>query len=232
MKGVEEKKYSLGCKTEPLSVRCDKPNCPFFHKDETKENKCSCGGDLPDKVFEQVENQQFLIYNKETGEITRQKTVERTKPIAQLLWKTPDSVLNFGSEQEIWDEIRKYLYEYIDIAEGYDVLAAWVLASWIPEKWHAVPYLSFYGPPGSGKTWALEVLASIGFRPFLSASATLASIFRVIDQWHPTMFLDETEVYMKKDRDDILNLLNAGYRKDFPAVRVEETDKGLVPKSF
>jgi len=46
------------------------------------------------------------------------------------------------------------------------------------------------------------------------------------------MFLDETEVYMKKDRDEILNLLNAGYRKDFPAVRVEETDKGLVPRVF
>jgi hypothetical protein len=91
MKGVEEKKYSVGCKTELLSIRCDKPNCPFFHKEETKENKCSCGGDLPDKVFEQVENQQFLVYNKETGEITRQKTVDRTKPIAQLLWKTPAS---------------------------------------------------------------------------------------------------------------------------------------------
>jgi hypothetical protein len=37
---------------------------------------------------------------------------------------------------------------------------------------------------------------------------------------------------MKKDRNDILNLLNAGYRKDFPAVRVEETDKGLVPRIF
>jgi hypothetical protein len=73
VKGVEEKKYSVGCKTELLSALCDKPNCPFFHKEETKENKCSCGGDLPDKVFEQVENQQFLVYNKETGEITSQK---------------------------------------------------------------------------------------------------------------------------------------------------------------
>ncbi len=232
MKGVQEGRYSVGCSSDALVDLCDKENCPFFHKQEAKENKCSCGGDLPDKVFEQVENQQFLVYDKQTGEVTRQKTVEGTKPINKLLWKTADSTLDFGSEQELWDEIRKYLYDYIDIAEGYDALTAWVLSSWTPEKWHAVPYLFFYGPPASGKTWALEVLASIGFRPFMSASATLASVFRVIDQWHPTMFLDETEVYMKKDRDEILNLLNAGYRKDFPAVRVEETDKGLVPRVF
>jgi hypothetical protein len=47
----------------------------FFHEQETKESKCSCGGDLPDKVFEQVENHEFLVYDKETGEVTRQKTV-------------------------------------------------------------------------------------------------------------------------------------------------------------
>jgi hypothetical protein len=224
IKGAEEKKYSVGCSSEALVDLCDKTNCPFFCKQENKENKCSCGGDLPHTVFEQGEKQEFLVYDKETGEISRQKTVEGTKPINQLLWKTVDRTLDFGSEQELWDEIRQYLYDHIDISEGYDALTAWLLSSWIPEKWHAVPYLFFYGPPASGKTWALEVLASIGFRPFMSASATLASVFRVIDQWHPTMFLDETEVYMKKDRDEILNLLNAGYRKGFPAVRVEETD--------
>jgi hypothetical protein len=177
MRGVNQSKNSVGCSSEAFVDFCDKDNCPVFHKQETKENKCSCGDDLSDKVFEQIENQQFLVYDKETGEETRQKTIDGTKPLNQLLWNPVNETLDFGSEQELFDEIRKYLYEFIDIAEGYDVLTAWVLSSWIPEKWHAVPYLSFFGPPGSGKTWALEVLASIGFRPFLSASATLASVF-------------------------------------------------------
>jgi len=92
-----------------------------------------------------------------------------------------------------------------------------VLATWIPEKWDAVQYLFFYGPAGSGKTWALEVLASISFRPFMSASTTLPVIFRACDLWHPTLFLDETEVYLRKERSEIMHLLNAGYRKGFPA---------------
>jgi len=31
IRGVEEKKYSVGCSTELLSANCDKPNCPFFN---------------------------------------------------------------------------------------------------------------------------------------------------------------------------------------------------------
>jgi hypothetical protein len=232
IKGVQGGRYSVGCSSDALVDLCDKGNCPFFQKQKTQEAKNSCGANLEDSVFEQIENQKYIVYSKETLEVAKQKTVEGFEPIKQLLWKPVNDTEDYESEQALWDEVRKYLYEHIDIAEGYDALVAWLLASWTPEKWRAVPYLFFYGPPGSGKTWALEVLASIGFRPFMSASATLASIFRVIDQWHPTMFLDETEVYMKKDRDEILNLLNAGYRRDFPAVRVEETNKGLVPRVF
>jgi hypothetical protein len=133
---------------------------------------------------------------------------------------------------DIWGEVRQYLYEHIDITSGYDILTAWVLATWIPEKWDAVPYLFFYGPAGSGKTWALEVLASISFRPFLSASTTLPVIFRACDAWHPTLFLDETEVYLRRERSEIMHLLNAGYRKGFSATRIEETDEGLKIKIF
>ena len=203
-----------------------------FEGGKTKEVKYTCGEDLSDKVFEQINDEEFLVYNKETGEVTKQKTVEGFKPYKKIVWKPVDNVEPYESESQLWSEVKQYLYDHIDIPEGYDVLTAWVLASWIPEKWHAVPYLFFYGPAGSGKTWALEVLASIGFRPVMSASATLSTIFRVIDAWHPTLFLDETEAYMRKERNEIMNLLNAGYRKGFPAMRTEDTKDGFQVKIF
>jgi hypothetical protein len=73
MKGVAEGKYSVGCSSDALVDLCDKENCPFFPKQETKETKFSCGGDLLNKVFEQIENQQFLVYHKETGKLEKQK---------------------------------------------------------------------------------------------------------------------------------------------------------------
>jgi hypothetical protein len=66
----------------------------------------------------------------------------------------------------------------------------------------------------------------------MSASTTLPVIFRACDTWHPTLFLDETEVYLRKERSEIMHLLNAGYRKGFPATRIEETEEGLKVKIF
>lgn len=210
-----------------------KPEKPYGYKFAGKPKikpKFSCGMVLPDKIFEQA-NGEFLIYDKATGETTKRKTVEGWKPFPKLPWKPVGDVSPYKFS-ELWSEIKQYLYEHIDISEGYDLLTAWVLASWIHENWHAVPYLFFYGPAGSGKTWALEILASIVFRPLMSASATLSTIFRVINDYHPTMFLDECETYMRKERSEILHLLNAGYRKGFPAMRSEDTKDGYVVKFY
>lgn len=230
--GVQDKRYSVGCSSEAFADLCDRGNCPFFKKPKEKDMKGSCGEDLPDKVFEQIANQEFLVYDKATGTTTKAKKIEGFKPIKQLLWKTIEDIEPYESEEQLWNEIRRYLWEHIDLREGYDVLTAWVFASWVPEKWHAVPYLFFYGPAGSGKTWTLEVLGSIDFRPFLTPNITTAVLFRICDYYKPTLFLDETETYMIKDRRDIIYLLNSGYRKGSKAVRMEDTKEGYKIRIF
>jgi len=195
----------------------------------------SCGQDLPDKIFEQTSDGKFIVYDKTTGQITKEKAVENFKPYDKIVWKKLcfDKAIDYKSEQELWTEVKQFIYEHMDIAAGYDVLAAWVFASWTPERWKAVPYVFFFGPKGSGKSRALEILGAIGFRPFLTGSASLASIFRLIEMWHITLFLDETEIYMKKDQRDVQNLLNTGYRRGWPAVRVEENRHGeRVPVEY
>jgi len=195
----------------------------------------SCGQDLPDKIFEQTSDGKFIVYDKTTGQITKEKAVENFKPYDKIVWKKLcfDKATDYKTEQELWSEVKQFIYEHMDIAAGYDVLAAWVFASWTPERWKAVPYVFFFGPKGSGKSRALEILGAIGFRPFLTGSASLASIFRLIEMWHITLFLDETEIYMKKDQRDVQNLLNTGYRRGWPAVRVEENRYGeRVPVEY
>jgi hypothetical protein len=232
IKGVQDGRYSVGCSSEALVDLCDKENCPLFAKAKETEVKESCGENLPDKIFEQITDQRFLVYDKAAETVAVVKTIETYKPIKNLLWEPVNETDPYGSEDQLWSEVRRYIWEHVDLQEGYDILTAWVLASWIPEKWRAVPYLFFYGPAGSGKTWALEVLASIGFRPFLTASITVASLFRVCDYFNLTLFLDETETYMIKDRREIMNLLNSGYRKGSKAVRTEDTKEGYKIRSF
>ncbi len=193
---------------------------------EPMKYETSCGKDLQDKIFEQTSDGEFLVYDKVTGEVKKEKCIGEFRPFERIMWKSIDKVTDYQTEGELWTEVKRFIYEHMDVSEGYDILTAWCLASWCPEKWNALPYLFFFGPAASGKTRALEILASIGFRPLQTASATIASIFRVIEMWHPTVFFDETEVYMKKDRSELLNLLNNGYRRGFFALRAEESKAG------
>jgi len=199
---------------------------------EPVKYELSCGKDLPDKIFEQTSDGEFLVYDKVTGEVKKEKSTGEFRPFERIIWKSIDEAKDYQSEQELWSEVKRFIYEHMDIQEGYDVLTAWILASWTPERWNAVPYLFFFGPAASGKSRALEVLKAIGYRPLMTASASLSAIFRVIEMWHTTLLLDETEVYMRKDRTEILNLLNSGYRKDTPAMRVEETKEGQREVKF
>jgi len=232
-KGAQDARYGVGCSSEVLAELCDKANCLFFKKPEEKGLKHSCGEDLPDKVFEQTSDGEFLVYDKVTGEVKKEKSIGEFKPYEKIIWKPVDKATDYKSEQELWSEVKRFIYEHMDVSEGYDVLTAWVLMSWVPERWKAVPYLFFFGPKGSGKSRALEILGAIGFRPFLTGSATLAAIFRLIEMWHITLFLDETEIYMKKDYRDVQNLLNTGYRRGWPTVRVEENREGeRIPVQF
>jgi hypothetical protein len=205
------------------------------HKEaiEPVKYKQSCGEDLESKVCEQISNNEFIVYDKTSGQTTNERTVDEFKPYEKIIWKPVDKATDYKSEQELWSEVKRFIYEHMDVSEGYDVLTAWVLMSWVPERWKAVPYLFFFGPKGSGKSRALEILGAIGFRPFLTGSASLAAIFRLIQMWHVTLFLDETEIYMKKDYRDVQNLLNTGYRRGWPTVRVEEDREGeRIPVQF
>lgn len=185
-------------------------------------------------VFEQAKNGIYIIYDlserkiahSPNPEVVYDRYIHEGKtyvPLPNLPWK-PTIITRYESEREFWKEIREFIYNHIDLPEesGYDLLTAWVVATWTPELWKSVPYLFFYGPIASGKTWALEVLAAVSYRGLLGSNITPAVLFRVCDAWHPTLFLDEAEVYISSNKAEVINLLNSGYRKGQVALRIQE----------
>jgi len=108
--------------------------------------------------------------------------------------------------------------------ELYDILTAWVFCTWITEIWTVVPYLFFFGFVASGKTRALEVLQRISYRGVMGSNISSASLYRGVSKWHPTIFLDETEIYSKEHRAEIIGLLNSGYRRGQYAIRCSESN--------
>jgi hypothetical protein len=202
-------------------------------KSDAKPNKLSVGGTLEKfGVFEltkPVPHQPptFCIRKKNAPLAYASETHDNTftyNPITKVPWELPTEPQAYTSNLELWNEVKQCIYDHVDLADSkaYDVLTAWVFASWQLERFSIAPYLFFYGSFGTGKTRALEVLSKLCSRGWLALYVTPANLYRPLEDWKPTLFLDEAETY--GDKHDILGLLNGSYRKGQYVPRQKETD--------
>src|ERR1017187_7951928 len=77
---------------------------------------------------------------------------------------------------------------------------------------NTVPYLMVSAPTkDSGKSVLLELLSFLSHRAEFSTQMSAASMYELIDEKHPSLFLDEFEQY-RKSRDHT-GIFNGGYRR-------------------
>ena len=184
------------------------------------------GADLDFFVFEQTE-EGLIFWDKKLRK--RMEPDLTYEALSDCPWQLAKTLEPYVNENQLWEEIKTFLIHHVFLPDErlYDVLTAWVLASWIPEKWDVIPYLLIRAPMGCGKTRLLETLGAIAYRGIFSANMTSAALFRVLELHRPTIFLDETEIYNKEEYSDVTHLLNAGYRRGQRAWRVERDKDGL-----
>ncbi len=153
-------------------------------------------------------------------------------PLEKAPWTLPTEPLSYANMETLWSEVKQCLYEHLDLPDSaaYDVLTSWVFASWLLEKWQIAPYLFFFGTFGTGKTRALEVLSKLCSRGWLALYCTPASLYRPIENWKPTIFLDESECYGSQH--EILGLLNGSYRRGQFVARQRENEGDYETEFF
>lgn len=216
-------------------------------KEEESETKYTFTPGLFDRgnkyAFEQVKNSKYAMSgcNKVPKQnepfIQDSPFVTTSQPFAVLervAWNLVEQPLNFGSQTDLWNEVKQFVFEHLFLPDQnlYDVLTAWIFATWIYEVWNVVPYIFFYGPVASGKTRGLEILHRLSYRAVLSSNISSAALFRACESWHPTLILDETEIYNKQEKNEIIGLLNSGYRRGQFAIRVRITPQGELLDVF
>jgi hypothetical protein len=199
------------------------------------------------QIFEQLQGAQYIyaIATKklpgephETYDESIQHSVGMPEgncaPIEKAPWSLVEKPLPSGTESELWQEVKQFVYDHLFLPDEtlYDVLTAWVFASWIPEVWSVVPYVFFYGPVASGKTRGLEVLHRLSYRAILSSNISSAALFRAAEAWKPTLILDETEIYNRQEKSEVIGLLNSGYRRGQFAIRVKTSEEGELLECF
>ena len=136
-----------------------------------------------------------------------------------------------GTEAErLFKRLRKRIGHFVDLPldreEGtVSTLALWVIYTYISQAWDASPYLFLTGPKGSGKTTVLIVLSRLVFRPFMTSSPSVASVFRTLHQQGGTFLFDEAE-QLKAGTPEVgqMNaMFMSGYKKGMPVTRMERS---------
>ena len=132
------------------------------------------------------------------------------------------------------DEISKTIQRFI-VMDKYqaDIAALWISACWFVDDIQTAPIALINAPERAcGKTQLLTLLGKLAPRAAQSSGISPSVLFRMIEKYQPTLFVDEIETVLK-DNEDLRGLLNAGHTRDSAYVwRSVAAGDDFEPKRF
>lgn len=104
---------------------------------------------------------------------------------------------------------------------------AFVLSTWVYDRFEFMPALQFTGFPGTGKTRSLQVLRALCYHSAKISSPTSAVLHRIPSKYNVTLLIDEID---SKLAGDIRTILREGSSRDGCVVRCSPDT--LEPQPF
>lgn len=156
---------------------------------------------------------------------------------AGRMWYPPAGISDEGYT-DLWDDVRSFLYDHWDAGNGDDAsaiyagLTAYTLSTWVRPNLEFVPHLMLMGKTTGGKTRLLNTLSRVSYRAMVSASATPASMFRLIDGYNVTYYISEYHGLHPDTRRDLDNVVRSGQKRGEKVTRAEPTADGHEPMTF
>jgi len=150
-----------------------------------------------------------------------EKIIEKIKEqssLPELEYPTEEEIEKGETEAEkkqkelkrMYDDLKNIIKKFIDTKEeNYEVLALWIIGTWLHENFPAYPYLFINAMKGSGKTRLLKLIKELSKDGDMLASLSEAVMFRTTG----TLCIDEFESIQSKDKNALRELLNTAYKK-------------------
>ena len=126
------------------------------------------------------------------------------------------------------DAVRSALVTYVVLPdpEAYTAVTLWIAATHAQPAWQSAPRLAINSPEKRcGKSRLLDVVEALSYKPLMAFSATVAALFRSIEESNPpTLIFDEADAIWSKKKandgaEDLRALINAGFGRGRPAIR-------------
>ena len=115
---------------------------------------------------------------------------------------------------ELFADLSTTIRNYVILTQAQaDGVALWVIQTHLFDLTEvAAKLLLKSAERRSGKSRLLEVLQYLVVRPQPTANIKAATLFRVIEQYRPTLLLDEVDTYLKADP-ELHGIINSGFNK-------------------
>jgi putative DNA primase/helicase len=136
--------------------------------------------------------------------------------------------------RELANQIARTLANHVALPDGAaTAIALFALGTYAMDAWRLWPKLLITSPEKRcGKSTLLEAIEAVTHRPMLTASITASALFRGIQEWQPTLLIDEADTFAAAS-DELNGVLNAGHTKRTAVViRSEKDGDGFKPKKF
>lgn len=134
---------------------------------------------------------------------------------------------------ELLDIISSTILRFVIVDKDQaDTAALWVAQTYVADLFDVSPLAIINAPERAcAKTLFQSVLASMSFRPLQASNATASALFRSVELWMPTIFFDEADTFFK-DSQDLIGMVNAGYKAGGFVLRSETNGDSFIPVSF
>jgi len=113
------------------------------------------------------------------------------------------------------------LFRRFSVLEKHDyyLLALWTMETYLTDCFKTLGILRVRSPEKRcGKSSLLDVLELVVLKPLLCVTVTPASLYRLIEAYHPTILIDEADSFGSQN-DDLRAIVNAGYERGRRAPR-------------
>ena len=135
---------------------------------------------------------------------------------------------------QLLDDITSTIQRFIVLDKHQaQVATLWICACWFIDVIDCAPIALINAPERAcGKTQLLTVLARLAPRTAQASGISPSVLFRMIEAYQPTLFIDEIETVLK-DNEELRGLINAGHTRDSAYVwRSVAKGDDFEPKRF
>ena len=137
------------------------------------------------------------------------------------------------SPADLFDEVAAIIPSFIvlDMNQAY-AATLWVAHTYLTAEADTSPLAIINAPEKAcAKTLFQTVLGRMSYRPLPASNASLSALFRAVESWKPTLFIDEADTFFR-DNAELHGMVNAGYKRGGFVLRSESSGDSFEPRMF